>query len=291
MAFQTQVNYNGDVNVKIIPVGIEYEHYYWFRSKIHINYGKSISVKDYIEEYNKDVPKGLNALNKAIYKGISPLMVNISLVDEEYEMTNFLTEVNFNNKNSELVLEFEDKIKLDQIIVEKILKSKEENPEFFRNLISKTKEYKDSITNIKTDDYSVGVIFNKQSYLYFYPILMLTFPMYFVGAMLNYIPYKIPYFVTRKMPDIMFHATMHFAVGSIIVMPLFYTIYFFVLKAYFGVVVALILLVGIGVLGLFSFEYFRLFVKLKRINRYKKSDSINEISGLRNELINKLESM
>ncbi len=291
MAFQTEINYNEELNVKIVPVGIEYDHYYWFRSKVHITYGKSILVKDYIDEYKKDEPKGLNALNKAISKGIVPLMVNITLKDEEYEMTNYLTEVNFNKKNIDLGLTFADRVKLDQEIVKEIIESKETKLELFDNLISKAKEYKTALDKVKTDDYSVGVIANKKSYLYFYPTLFLMFPMYLVGAILNFIPYKIPYFITRKMPDVQFHSTMYFAVGGLVTVPMFYTVYLFVLKAYFGIGVALVLLIGIGVLGLFSYEYFRLFVKLKRINRIKKSDKLQSIIRLRDEVLGMLESL
>ena len=291
MAFQTELNYNEELNVKIVPVGIEYDHYYWFRSKVHITYGKSILVKDFIEEYKQDAPKGLNALNKAISEGIIPLMVNITLQDEEYEITNYLTEVSFNNKNIDLGLTFADRVKLDQEIVKEIIDSKENKLEFFEDLIYKTKEYKEAVDDVKTDDYSVGVIANKKSYLYFYPILFLMFPMYLVGVVMNYIPYKIPYFITRKMPDVQFHSTMYFAVGALVTVPMFYTIYLFVLKAYFGIGVALVALVGIGVLGLFSYEYFRLFVKLKRINRIKKSDKLQSILSLREEVLSMIDTI
>ena len=291
MAFQTELHYNEELDVKIVPVGMEYEHYYWFRSKVHITYGKSISVKDYIEEYKEDNPKGLNALNKAISIGIKPLMVDIQLQDQEYDAVNFLTDVNYNDKNEDLSLSFEEKIKLDKEIVKKVLALKESGIETFNALISKVTEYKKTINKIKTDDYSVGVISNKKSYLYFYPILFLTFPMYLLGAVMNYIPYKIPYFITKNMPDIQFHATMYFAVGGLVTIPMFYTIYLFVLKAYFGIGVALILLIGIGVLGIFSYEYFRLFVKLKRINRIRKYAKQKEVLDLRKEVLSMLNTL
>jgi len=292
MAFQTELHYNEEIGVKIVPVGIEYEHYYWFRSKVLITYGKAITVKDYLEEYKNDNPKGLNSLSKAISEGITQLMVNISLKDEnEYEVTNFLTEVNYNAKNTDLSLSFKDKIRLDKIIVNKIIESKEKDASFFYDLMTKAKEYKDGLEAIKTDDYSVGVLANKKSYLYFYPILILTFPMYLIGLLFNYIPYKIPYLITRKIPDIQFHATMYFAIGGLILFPMFYTIYFIVLKSYLGIGVALVALAGIGVLGLFSYEYFRLFVKLKRINRAKKSNKLQNIIKLRNEVLNMINKL
>ena len=292
MAFQTEINYNENLDVKIVPVGIEYEHYYWFRSKLHVTYGKSISVKDYIEEYKKDAPRGLNTLSKAIKEGITPLMVDISLKDNiEYEMTNFLTNINYNFKNDDLSLSFKDKVELDKILVEKVIESKESNLTLFNSLISKVKDYKTSINKIKTDDYSVGVIANNKSFLYFYPILAITFPMYLIGSISNYIPYKIPYFTTRKMPDIQFHSTMYFAVGGLVTIPMFYTIYLFVLNSYFGIVTAVILLIGIGVLGIFSFEYFKLFVKLKRINRFKNSSKKKETIKMRDEIISMIETL
>lgn len=291
MAFQTELNYNEELNVKIVPVGMEYDHYYWFRSRIHITYGEPILVKDYIEQYKQDNPKGLNALNKAIADGIKPLMVDIQLDGDEYDAVNYLTDINFNNNNKDLALSFEERVELDKIIVKKVIDLKEKSVDIFDSLVSKVINYKKALGEVRTDDYSVGVLANKKSYKYFYPILILMFPMYLVGLILNYIPYKIPYFTTRKMPDIQFHATMYFAVGSIVVFPIFYTIYFIILQNYFSVFESFVAIVGSGVLGLFSYEYWRLYLKLKHISRAKKSNGLDSAITLRQEIIDILSKL
>jgi len=63
------------------------------------------------------------------------------------------------------------------------------------------------------------------------------------------------------------------------------------LKAYLGIGVTLVALVGMGVLGIFSYEYFRLFVKLRRIQRFKKSNSVDAVIKLRNEVLAMIKSL
>ena len=276
IAFQTELNYNEELNVKIVPVGIEYEHYYWLRSKIHINFGKAILVKDYIEEYKINKPQGLNSLNNAIKEAIKPLIVNIPLNDEEYDAVNYLTEINYNNTNTRGSISYENKIKLDQRLVEDILRDKESEVDNYEILVRKTLEYKNMVDNKSTNDYSVNVIGDNKSYWYIYLTLIFIFPLYLIGLLFNYIPYKIPYFTTRKIQDVQFHSTLYYAIGSLAVFPIIYTIYLLLLNNFLNISLSLVFLICTGFLGILSYEYWRLFIKLKKILRVSSSNSVNK---------------
>ncbi|MEN8136950.1 MAG: 1-acyl-sn-glycerol-3-phosphate acyltransferase [Bacteroidota bacterium] len=292
VAFQTELNYNEELNVKIVPVGIEYEHYYWFRSKVHVNYGKAISVKDYIEDYKENIPNGVNKLNGAIRDSIIPLIVNIQFKGNEYEAVDFLTEINFNIENSTEDLSFEDRIKHDQKLVENITRFQYLDEDIFSKIIRKTNEYRKLLKEVRTDDYSVQRVQNKRSCIGIILLLILTFPLYIIGALFNYLPYKLVYMSTRNIEDIQFHGTMYFTLGALVSFPVFYLIYFFVLKSILSVYVALILLVIIGFLGVFSYDYWRLYIKMKRGMRMKKSSKKQkELFRLRKVLVNFLESL
>ena len=287
MAFQAEIDNEETLNVKIVPVGIEYEHYYWFRSSVHINYGEAISVKDYIGEYKKDKAIGLNKLNKAIAEGIRPLIADIQLKEEEeYDITNFITEINYNNKNEKLDLSFEDKILLDKVLVKQVIELKDTNNTVFVELITKAKEYNSKLQSIHSNDYSASILAKNKSYIYMYIVLLLMLPLYLIGALVNYIPYKIPYFTARKMPDIQFHATMYFGIGALVSFPFIYTIYFFVLNYYISTIEAIIFLIGSGVIGIFSYEYWRIYLKLKKIYRLNNSTNKDDIIRNREEVIN-----
>jgi len=292
VAFQTEINYNEKLNVKIVPVGIEYEHYYWFRSKVHISYGEAVLVKDYIEEYKQNAPQGLNSLNNAIKEAIKPLIVDIPFKDEEYDAIDFLTEINFNNENLTEKLSFEDKVKIDKKMVSSIVKFKNLDIDTYEKLVRKTLDYKSKVEKIKTDDYSVQVVFNNKSYWNIYMILFLAFPIFVVGSVFNYFPYKLPYFSTRNITDIQFYSSLFLTVGALLSFPLFYTIYIIIFSYYFGFLSAILIISALGFLGVFSFDYWKLYKKLKRILRVSSSKSKKtDIFRQRKIIVNILDSI
>lgn len=291
VAFQTELNYDEELDLKIVPVGIEYEHYYWFRSKVHINYGKAIPVKDYLEEYKENNTLGINSLTNAIKDGILPLIVNIPYSGKEYEAVDFLTEINFNDENTKEDLELEEKVSLDQKIVENIKRFQGTDEETFSKLIHDTLLYKKLLKTVRTDDYSIQRIQLKKSFVRINVLLVLAFPLYILGVLLNYIPYKLPYLTTRNIKDVQFYATMYFAVGSLISIPLFYVIYFFILLNFFNVLASLLILIAIGFLGIFSYDYWRLFIKVNRVRRMRKSPvKMKKLLKMRLKLVDFLRS-
>jgi hypothetical protein len=106
--------------------------------------------------------------------------------------------------------------------------------------------------------------------------LIFIFPLYLIGLLFNYIPYKIPYFTTRKIQDVQFHSTLYYAIGSLAVFPIIYTIYLLLLNNFLNISLSLVFLICTGFLGILSYEYWRLFIKLKKILRVSSSNSVNK---------------
>jgi 1-acyl-sn-glycerol-3-phosphate acyltransferase len=71
-----QTNFNLDLY--IVPVGINYTHYYKFRSDLVIRYGKPIAVKEYYDIYRNDSEiAATNALRDRIYVELEKVCVNV----------------------------------------------------------------------------------------------------------------------------------------------------------------------------------------------------------------------
>lgn len=71
-----QTNFNLDVF--IVPVGINYTHYYKFRSDLVIRYGKPIAVKEYYDICRNDSEiAATNALRDRIYLELEKVCVNV----------------------------------------------------------------------------------------------------------------------------------------------------------------------------------------------------------------------
>ncbi len=53
IVFLAEETNNFKLNIKIIPVGIDYSNYINFRSRLFINYGEPINVSDFYDIYIK----------------------------------------------------------------------------------------------------------------------------------------------------------------------------------------------------------------------------------------------
>ena len=84
IALGTAQENNFDVNVKILPVGLNYTKSSRFKSEIFIEFGKAIEAKDYFETYKTDEIQTVQKLTNTIEKSITDLIINID--KEEYEI-------------------------------------------------------------------------------------------------------------------------------------------------------------------------------------------------------------
>jgi len=78
IAFLTGEQTNFNLDLYIIPVGINYTHYYKFRSDLVIRYGKPIAVKEYFDICrNESEITATNALRDRIYVELEKVCVNV----------------------------------------------------------------------------------------------------------------------------------------------------------------------------------------------------------------------
>ncbi|MEA2106890.1 MAG: 1-acyl-sn-glycerol-3-phosphate acyltransferase, partial [Bacteroidota bacterium] len=89
IAFEAEEANDFTLNIKIVPVGLDWTHYSNFQSRLFINYGKPIPVSDYYEEYKSNPPRGLNLLRERIAQELKKYMIHIES-DKYYEMFNQL---------------------------------------------------------------------------------------------------------------------------------------------------------------------------------------------------------
>jgi len=78
IAFLAGEQTNFSLDLYIVPVGINYSHYYKFRSNLVIRYGKPIAVKEYFDIYRNDSEiAATNALRDRIYLELEKVCVNV----------------------------------------------------------------------------------------------------------------------------------------------------------------------------------------------------------------------
>ncbi|MGM0505092.1 MAG: 1-acyl-sn-glycerol-3-phosphate acyltransferase, partial [Bacteroidota bacterium] len=85
IAFEAEEVNNFTLDIKIVPVGLDWTHYSNFRSRLFVNFGQPISVSDYYEEYKNNPPRGMNLLRERIAEELKKYMIHIES-DDYYEM-------------------------------------------------------------------------------------------------------------------------------------------------------------------------------------------------------------
>lgn len=77
IALGAEQQHDFNLNLDIVPVGINYRSITEPRSGIHIQYGKPLAVADYKQQYRKDRPSALMQLTENVQHGVEQLTVNI----------------------------------------------------------------------------------------------------------------------------------------------------------------------------------------------------------------------
>jgi 1-acyl-sn-glycerol-3-phosphate acyltransferase len=67
----------GDLDVYIVPVGVEYRQFGKMHQEVTQTFGKPILVKDYWEDYQKDKEGTLNKLKNHVYNDLKDLLIHI----------------------------------------------------------------------------------------------------------------------------------------------------------------------------------------------------------------------
>jgi 1-acyl-sn-glycerol-3-phosphate acyltransferase len=282
VAFQSQEKYP-EIDVKIVPVGLDYNHYHDFDSELIVNYGNPISVKEYMQSYKDNPNIALLELNKKLKYELSDTMIDIRAKGDDYYVYStfyrlaFLSEVQDGNIESKGFSNFaklftslkdhqlsddikEDVVKLNNLLIEK---------------------------NIDIDNLSD---YNLPTIVFSYIILILFFPLYAIFSLLNFPGHIIGKLSRIGFEDKQFYGTMQYVVGSFVSFPLLYFTYFIVSIFLFDLntmlAFAIILIIFISNYFTKSFDDFiRLFIDKWKMKYFIKNEDAKQIKILKERII------
>lgn len=190
IAFMAEAAEDFNLNVQIVPIGINYESYLKSSGRTLVSYGKPISIADYKQGFLEDQNKAYRALLSELSLRMKSLIVHIEKVDYDSVYKNYQKQRVYKKSLSE-------QLKSDQNLVHCL-----EHGEKFED----------------TSD--------KRPYL----IQLIRNALYMLRIVVGYIPKTIVQLMVKKMiKDKNFIATMTFTY-SMFIYPLFYTIVYYLIK-------------------------------------------------------------
>lgn len=236
-------------NLTVVPIGVNYSNPSQFRGTVFFNIGEPISVNDYMASYNQAPAKTMNVFLADLAAKMKQLIVNINYrrsekVIEHLEIIlkpDFFKSKKLNEKNLEHDFLFSTEV------VDVINKAEEIIPEKIVELTEKTSYYFSELKKYQLKDWLINP--DKQKGINYFTVylkiifLIITIPIYIIGLLGNYIPYKLSYFITSKKVKIKeFKASFYMGIGAMLFL-INYALLFFIPKVLYSSWLGLLIVV------------------------------------------------
>ena len=268
IAFQAAEGTDYTLDIKIIPVGIEFSHYTRFRQVLTVVYGKPIEVSSFYGLYKENPNRAIIELKNILSDQMKENMVHIDS-EEDYEAIDELRGI-INGKYS-------DDIKLpklfrDRILLNKLNRLSKSDAPTYRKLCDLSLGIKRLAAKLRIDYRFLQKAKNSLSWLTAGIIfLILSFPLFLYGLLFNQIFIEIPKLPLKNIPDRQFHSTIKYAISLILAfvfIPLYAILSFVFISPWW---IALAVFISIPFSGFFAWNYGLLFNRIIggfRIRKY-----------------------
>ena len=284
IAFNAQEKFGDRMDVKIIPVGLEYEHYQNFHQNLLINYGKAIEVKEFMDIYLQNPPKAINQLKERLSDDLKKVMIHIE--NEEYYNIYQELRLIYNKRMRNRLGILENNLYQCFVADKEMIRILDENlslnPEIMNTLKNQVSEYAEGVKNLNLRYW----VIDRKGYrplkiLFSVLLLIIASPLFLFGWLNNIIPYTLPQRMIRKVKDPQFHSSIKFGI-SFFIFPLYYSIIAVSISLFTGFVWLPWLYIAAGITtGYIALYYSFWFKKLKSALKYRKLISQSDPKLLR----------
>jgi len=269
VAFQSDEATGNKLNIKLIPVGVEYSHYIRYRQVLTVVYGKPIEVSEFHELYKNNADRALVELKNRLSDGIKKVMVHIES-EEDYEAIDELRSI-INGKYSDDIKN--PKIFRDRSLIEKLNRLKTSDNHIYKKICSLSLSIKEKAKNLRIDYRLLEKNRHPLPWLLAgFAVILLTFPVFLFGNIFNAIFLGLPLWQTRSIKDPQFVSSVRYALSlilAILLLPLFLILSFIFFSAWW---IGLIFFISLPLTGLFAWNYYLLYERIRgglRIRKYK----------------------
>lgn len=288
VAFQAEEASDFNLNIQIIPVGLEFSHYTRYRQVLTVIYGKPIEVADYHELYRKSPEIALNELRNKLSSELKKIIVHIDS-EEDYEAIDELRSI-INGR-------FSDNIKFpklfrDKILIEKMNRLKLADLPLYKKICSLSLEVKKKSGELKTSYRLLSKKRHPLGWLLAGSLgLLATFPIFLYGNIFNLTFLEIPNLQSRKIKDVQFRSSIKMGISlaiSLVLTPIIFALMLILISPWW---LALVIFFSLPLAGLIAWNLYLLLMRIAggfRIRSYLMYQN-NEYAQLKknhDELVN-----
>lgn len=289
------------LDVKIVSIGLNYSDAHRFQSDVLVNIDEPIRVKELEQEYKKDAFKAAHILTDEIRARLEKQVVAI----EDAEVDALVKNIEIIYKSQLLKdLGYSAKIKEHDFVVTKAISERvhyfyEQEPERVEQMKKDIDDYFTALDRLDLSDRilkkfpGTGSMFFNSVFSFLYMVIGLPFFMF--GFINNYLPYKLPYWITRKITkDAQYFGAITMVVGTFTFI-IFYILQLWLVQHYFHRTwLTLLYLAVLPMSGFFAFFYWKRFTNIRGrwmifSMFYRKTSLITSIISMRQHIIAELE--
>ncbi len=258
IAFQTAEASGFSKEINIVPVGLEYSHYWRFRQVLTVVYGHPIHVSEYYDSYRENPNRAIVELRDRLSAEMKKVMVHIE-EEQDYEAINELRNI-VNEKYSDSIRY--PKLFRDQRLVSKVNELHASDQEAYRKICTDSLTVRDLATQLQLTYRQLRKKKHPIGWMILSSLLLLiTLPVFIAGALLNILTFQVSYIQSIKSKDPAFISTARygFFLGlSFIFGPLYLILALIFIKPWWLAVIAFLM---IPVLGILAWNWFLLFLR------------------------------
>lgn len=258
VAFQTAEARDFTEEINIVPVGLEYSHYWHFRQVLTVVYGHPIHVSEYYCSYRENPNRAVVELRDRLSDEMKKVMVHIES-EEDYDAINELRSI-INEKYSDRIRY--PKLFRDNRLVNRMKRLQDTDPGTYRKICDDALEVRDLARQLKVTYRHLRRKKNPLGWLIVSAFfLLLSLPVFLIGAAVGILSFQVSYLQSIKSKDPAFISTARygFLLGlSFIIGPLYLVLALVFIKPFW---LALIAFLAIPLLGILAWNWFLLFMR------------------------------
>jgi len=282
VAFQAEEASDFKLNIKIIPVGLDFSNYQRFRQVLTVVYGKPVEVSDYHQLYKTNHEIALNELRTKLYTEIKKLIVHIDSM-EDYEAIDELRAI-VNGRYSDDIRY--PKLFRDRLLIDKLNSVKTSMSESYHKICSLSIEVKNKARELKTEYRLLAKKRHPLGWLIMGILgISATFPVFLCGSIFTLTFLEIPKLQIKKIKDIQFHSSVRYGISfgiALLFFPLLLVLLLIFVRPWW---LSVLIFIAIPVTGLFSWNYSLLFRRIIggfRIRKYINAKNNDFFDLMRN---------
>jgi 1-acyl-sn-glycerol-3-phosphate acyltransferase len=295
-----EAEYNYGLDIKIIPIGLNFSNPHKFHSDLFVNIDKPINVSDFYELYKQDTFKGAHALTDEIRVRLENQVIAIQDAEVDKLVSNiemiFKAQILKDLGHSPKIMEHD--FNVTRSINDSVNYFLEREPQRVETIKNKIDKYLNDLELISLNDDLIKNVEKNTPMLdtfksLFY--LIIGFPFFVYGTLNNFFPFRIPgWAAPRISKSIEFRGPISFAMGTFTFI-IFYSLQIWLVNKYINewpIVLAYIIMLPLS--GLFAFYYFKRFTTIRGNWKilslfYKKTNLMTSLITTRQLIIEDLE--